>query len=217
MTGRDPARAGYQGERLHLRVNRQAADALGEVLWSAATDPARSPVLRQTSLVLPDGRRLEVSVQVTDDGAVYNEHGEYVEDDRKPHGDISGDFAVNVAASRVMAAATSGYPAMAAAYRQACADGRVRPGRMWLWSTGGRAPRFVVGFPTKCHWREDSRLDDIDAGLIDLRAVITRHGITSIRSRRPRASPRCGHSHPTTPVARSVRRRPRRWTPPSAT
>jgi hypothetical protein len=59
--------------------------------------------------VLPDGRRLELSVQVSDDGAVYDDHGEYVTDDGQPHADISGDFAVHVAASRVMAAATGGY------------------------------------------------------------------------------------------------------------
>jgi O-acetyl-ADP-ribose deacetylase (regulator of RNase III) len=72
------------------------------------------------------------------------------------------------------------YPAMAAAYRRACTDGQVRPGRMWLWPTGGHVPRFVIGFPTKRHWRDSSRLDDIDAGLTDLRAVITRHRILSV-------------------------------------
>ena len=108
MTGRDPARAGYQGERLHLRVNPLAASELSELLASAATDATRSPIVRQASLMLPDGRRLEVSVQVTDDGAVY-EDGEYVDEDGHPHVDIAGDFAVHVAASRVMAAATKGY------------------------------------------------------------------------------------------------------------
>jgi hypothetical protein len=102
-------RLGYQGERLHLRVNRLAAGELGELLDYAATDPSQAPIVRQASLVLPDGRRLEVSVQVTDDGAVYNDHGEYVTDDGQPHADLSGDFAVHVAASRVMAAATGGY------------------------------------------------------------------------------------------------------------
>jgi hypothetical protein len=109
VSRRDPGRAGYQGERLHLRVNHLAASELSELLGSAATDPTLSPMLRQTSLVLPDGRRLEVSVQVTDDGVVYDGHGEYVGEDGQPHVDISGDFAVHVAASRVMAAATSGY------------------------------------------------------------------------------------------------------------
>jgi hypothetical protein len=48
-------------------------------------------------------------VQVTDDGAVYNEHGEWRDDDGRAHADVSGDFAVHVAASEVIAAASSLY------------------------------------------------------------------------------------------------------------
>jgi hypothetical protein len=107
----DPRReqARYQGERLHLRVNRLAAADLRDVLAQAAGDPSRSPTLRRLSLVLPDGRELDVSVQVTDDGDIYNEHGEWVDDDGRAHADISGDFELHVAARQVIEAASTPY------------------------------------------------------------------------------------------------------------
>jgi len=66
------------------------------------------------------------------------------------------------------------------AYRRACAEGRVRPGRMFMFDTGGDTPRWIVHFPTKRHWRDRSTIDDIEAGLRDLAAAIKRHGIRSI-------------------------------------
>jgi O-acetyl-ADP-ribose deacetylase (regulator of RNase III) len=41
-------------------------------------------------------------------------------------------------------------------------------------------PRFVINFPTKGHWRSRSKLSDIKAGLLDLRAVIRQRHIESI-------------------------------------
>ena len=41
-------------------------------------------------------------------------------------------------------------------------------------------PRYVVNFPTKRHWRGKSRIEDIDAGLIDLVRVIRELNIRSI-------------------------------------
>jgi hypothetical protein len=112
MTGHDDQpqqTAWYQGERLHLRVSRLAAGELADVLGFAATDPSTSPMQRRASLLLPDGRRLEMSIQVTDDGGVYNEHGEWIDDDAQPHADISGDFALHVAARDVIDAAAIPY------------------------------------------------------------------------------------------------------------
>ncbi|MFI1176791.1 macro domain-containing protein [Streptomyces melanogenes] len=73
------------------------------------------------------------------------------------------------------------YPAMFAAYKQACQSGDLAVGRMHVWDAGAAAqPRYVINFPTKGHWRSRSRIEDIDAGLIDLVATVQRLGIASL-------------------------------------
>ncbi|MCC5876810.1 MAG: macro domain-containing protein [Candidatus Sumerlaeia bacterium] len=55
------------------------------------------------------------------------------------------------------------------AYRRACEAEEVRPGRMFVYETGALTnPRFIINFPTKRHWRGDSRLEDIRSGLAAL-------------------------------------------------
>ncbi len=67
------------------------------------------------------------------------------------------------------------------AYADACKRGEVRPGRMFVFETGQLAnPRCIINFPTKRHWRGNSRIEDVEAGLQDLLAVIDEHGIRSI-------------------------------------
>lgn len=65
-------------------------------------------------------------------------------------------------------------------YRQACRDRALRPGRVLVWPTRRPAPRWIVHFPTKRHWRDPSRLEDIDAGLRDLAAAVRRHRMPSV-------------------------------------
>ena len=72
------------------------------------------------------------------------------------------------------------YPAAFAAYRDACADQRLKPGRVFLYDTGEQQPRWIVHFPTKRHWRDASIISDIEAGLLDLTSAIKRHDIKSI-------------------------------------
>lgn len=73
------------------------------------------------------------------------------------------------------------FPANFKAYEAACKRGEVVPGRMFIFATGGLTnPRYIVNFPTKRHWREKSRIEDIDAGLTDLVAEVTRRNIKSI-------------------------------------
>jgi O-acetyl-ADP-ribose deacetylase (regulator of RNase III) len=73
------------------------------------------------------------------------------------------------------------YPANYRAYEAACRRGEVRLGRMFVTETGVLGqPRLVINFPTKSHWRARSRLRDIEAGLADLRRVISDYAITSI-------------------------------------
>jgi O-acetyl-ADP-ribose deacetylase (regulator of RNase III) len=73
------------------------------------------------------------------------------------------------------------WPAMFKAYAAACKAGTVVPGRMHVWETNLlQGPRFIINFPTKRHWRAGSRLEDIDAGLVDLVAQIRALGVRSI-------------------------------------
>src|SRR4051812_19983021 len=58
------------------------------------------------------------------------------------------------------------YPEMLAAYRDACAAGLVVPGQMHIYERPDMLlPRYIINFPTKRHWRSNSRMEDIDAGL----------------------------------------------------
>ncbi|VTS04870.1 type II toxin-antitoxin system antitoxin DNA ADP-ribosyl glycohydrolase DarG [Tuwongella immobilis] len=73
------------------------------------------------------------------------------------------------------------YPENFTAYEDACMRERVQPGRMFVFETGLLTPpRFIINFPTKRHWRGKSRIEDIEAGLVDLVTVIRDHGIRSI-------------------------------------
>ena len=67
------------------------------------------------------------------------------------------------------------------AYAAACRRQEVQPGRMFVFETGRLTnPRYIVNFPTKRHWRGQSRMEDIEAGLAALVAEIRRRGIRSI-------------------------------------
>lgn len=67
------------------------------------------------------------------------------------------------------------------AYKTACGRGEVRLGEMHIFDLGGLTgnPRWIVNFPTKGHWRDGSRLTDIEAGLTDL---VTKGRALRIRS-----------------------------------
>ena len=67
------------------------------------------------------------------------------------------------------------------AYAQSCRNGDVQPGRMFVFDTRRLTnPRYIINFPTKRHWRGNSRLEDIEAGLDDLLRSIRERGIRSI-------------------------------------
>ena len=66
------------------------------------------------------------------------------------------------------------------AYAEACKRSEVQPGRMFLFETGQLTnPRYIINFPTKRHWRGQSRIEDIEAGLTDLTRLIRERGIRS--------------------------------------
>ena len=73
------------------------------------------------------------------------------------------------------------YPENFRAYAEACRQSEVRPGRVFVFETGALTnPRYVINFPTKRHWRGRSRMEDIDAGLVDLVRRVRERGIRSI-------------------------------------
>jgi O-acetyl-ADP-ribose deacetylase (regulator of RNase III) len=73
------------------------------------------------------------------------------------------------------------FPENFKAYAAACKRGEVQPGRVFVFDTGRLTnPRHIINFPTKRHWREKSRMEDIDAGLAALVEVIRSRHIRSI-------------------------------------
>ena len=67
------------------------------------------------------------------------------------------------------------------AYTRACESDEVQPGRMFVFERHRLDnPRFIINFPTKRHWRGKSRIQDIEAGLVDLVRVIQERKIRSI-------------------------------------
>jgi len=74
------------------------------------------------------------------------------------------------------------YPKMFRDYERACKAGEVRLGKVHVFDLGGLVggPHWIINFPTKAHWRADSRMPDIEAGLNDLVATIRRLRIRSI-------------------------------------
>jgi len=73
------------------------------------------------------------------------------------------------------------FPANFKAYEAACAREEVQPGRIFVFETGYLAnPKYIINFPTKRHWRDKSRMEDIDSGLKALADAITKHGIRLI-------------------------------------
>jgi O-acetyl-ADP-ribose deacetylase (regulator of RNase III) len=66
-------------------------------------------------------------------------------------------------------------------YESACKRSEFRPGSMLVFETDLlKNPRYVINFPTKRHWRDKSRLTDIESGLVALVAEVKRLGIRTI-------------------------------------
>jgi O-acetyl-ADP-ribose deacetylase (regulator of RNase III) len=73
------------------------------------------------------------------------------------------------------------FPANFTAYEKACRAHEVKPGRMFIFETGSMVnPKFIINFPTKRHWRGNSRIEDIESGLKALIEDVKRLGIRSI-------------------------------------
>ena len=75
------------------------------------------------------------------------------------------------------------------AYAKACRSKQVKSGKMFVFQNKPPSqseffekpnPKYIINFPTKRHWREKSRIEDIEAGLIALSEEIRRLEIRSI-------------------------------------
>jgi O-acetyl-ADP-ribose deacetylase (regulator of RNase III) len=73
------------------------------------------------------------------------------------------------------------FPANFQAYEVACRHKELIPGKMFIFATGQLTnPRYIINFPTKRHWRGNSRIEDIEAGLKALVCEVVARGIESI-------------------------------------
>lgn len=73
------------------------------------------------------------------------------------------------------------YPENYEAYRKACDHHELQPGNMFVFATNKLVnPRYIINFPTKRHWKEKSRMEDIEAGLKALVDVIKKLEIHSV-------------------------------------
>lgn len=71
------------------------------------------------------------------------------------------------------------FPESFTAYARACKAGEVTVGHMHI-VRRATAPRFIINFPTKQHWKQPSRIENIRDGLPDLVTQIRQLGIESI-------------------------------------
>lgn len=73
------------------------------------------------------------------------------------------------------------YPENFEAYAEACKKHDVRLGQMFVYETKQLTnPLYIINFPTKQHWRRNSRIENIEDGLKDLIEVIRKKNIRSI-------------------------------------
>lgn len=73
------------------------------------------------------------------------------------------------------------FPENFKAYEKACKANLVQPGKMFTFDAGTlMQSRWIINFPTKRHWRDGSRIEDVEAGLSALVEEVKRLKIKSI-------------------------------------
>ncbi|MFC6605302.1 macro domain-containing protein [Ectobacillus funiculus] len=66
-------------------------------------------------------------------------------------------------------------------YKKACDLKQVIPGKMFIVPISlVENPKYIINFPTKRHWKNNSKIEDIKAGLKALKSDIQEYGIKSI-------------------------------------
>jgi len=73
------------------------------------------------------------------------------------------------------------FPENYRAYRKACERHEIQPGQMFVFDTGQLTnPRYIINFPTKRHWRQKTKIQDIEDGLTALVEVVRGKSIHSL-------------------------------------
>lgn len=73
------------------------------------------------------------------------------------------------------------YPDNFSAYADACQKGEVAPGKIFVFESATlMGPRLILNLPTKRHWRDPSRIDDVEAGISALADLCREKSIRSI-------------------------------------
>ena len=66
-------------------------------------------------------------------------------------------------------------------YNHACRIAQVRPGQMFVFNTyEPKIHQYIINFPTKRHWGDTSRIEDIQTGIQALAEEVRSRRITSI-------------------------------------
>ena len=94
---------------------------------------------------------------------------------------------VGVMGAGVALAFKTRFPEMFKDYKRACDAGEVRPGKLHVWKTP--AGDWIINFPTKRHWHDKSRYEDVEAGLVALHDYLKDKG--PVRVALPALG--CGH------------------------
>jgi O-acetyl-ADP-ribose deacetylase (regulator of RNase III) len=84
---------------------------------------------------------------------------------------------VGVMGKGIAAEFKSRYPEMFSEYKERCDRGQFKPGSIWLWKG---LDQWVLNFSTKNHWRNPSRLEYIEKGLLEFRKSYEELGIREI-------------------------------------
>lgn len=109
------------------------------------------------------------------------QHGEGNLLDARTDALVNAVNTVGVSGKGIALAFRKAYPWAFEDYRRAALAGRVVPGEMYVQAIrGDRPPLWLINFPTKRHWRDQSVLGDIDDGLVDLAKFVYRRNVRSI-------------------------------------
>lgn len=100
---------------------------------------------------------------------------------------------VGTAGAGVALAFKRRYPEMHKEYVDLCKLGKIKPGAMWVWKDDTFAGEVVVNFPTKRHWKENSRYEDIESGLQALKDYLDALGQDGVTVAIPALG--CGHGN----------------------
>jgi len=85
---------------------------------------------------------------------------------------------VGVMGAGVALAFKERYPEMFREYKRKCDARAIKPGELHVWRH--LQGDWVVNFPTKRHWRENSRYEDIEAGLVALKRYLVAQGHVTV-------------------------------------